>query len=143
MNPCGQFIKSKEQEDAEVGHRIKSKSSVEPILSVRAFEFGSLYGLDILVPSPRDPALTVWDTVCLGTQLFCRQKSLIGTAKRQETIDTSSGTTLRGLTKPTFPQFWEPLYPLRRTRNIFDIDSVSKTRTERNGCLFQRRPRTF
>ena len=65
MNPCRQFLKSKDQEDAEVGHRIKSKSSVEPILSVRAFEFGSLYGLDILVPSPTDPALTVWDTVCL------------------------------------------------------------------------------
>ena len=139
MNPCGQFLKSKEQEDAEVGHRIKSKSSVEPILSVRAFEFGSLYGLDILVPSPTDPALTVWDTVCLGTQLFCRQKSLIGTAKHQETIDTSSGTTLRGLTKHPFQNSGNLFSHLRERETFFDLDSVFKTRTERNGRLFSKK----
>ena len=139
MNPCRQFLKSKDPEDAEVGHRIKSKSSVEPILSVRAFEFGSLYGLDILVPSPTDPALTVWDTVCLGTQLFCRQKSLIGTAKHQETIDTIIRYHASRSHKTPFPKFWEPLFPLGRARNIFDLDSVFKTRTERNGRLFSKK----
>ena len=37
------------------------------------------------MPSTTDPQLTVWVTACLGKQL---------SAKEDETIDTSAGTTL-------------------------------------------------
>ena len=62
-------------------------------MSVRAFEFESLRGLDTLVPSSKDSKLTVWVTACLGTQLLCRQKGFLGTTIRDETTDTSGDTT--------------------------------------------------
>ena len=62
-------------------------------LSVHAFEFKTLYGLDTLVQSTTHPTLNVRVNTCLGTQLFCRLKVLIGTTQQDETIDTSADTT--------------------------------------------------
>ena len=47
---------------------------------LRAYEFESLYSLDVLVPSTIDTKLIV----CLGTQLICRHQGFLGTTKQDE-----------------------------------------------------------
>ena len=51
--PCGEFTKSKNQEDAQL-IRTEPKSSIGPILSVCWSESESLYGMNILVLSVVD-----------------------------------------------------------------------------------------
>ena len=43
-------------------YRLLPNATLGPILSIRAFEFESSYGLDLLFPDMRDVKKTVWIT---------------------------------------------------------------------------------
>ena len=109
-----------------------------PSLSMRAFEFGSVYGLDTLVPITADPKMTVWITACLGTQQRRRQKKVlvVGRGRTRQTSTTPS----------TFLYCWETIcpmqgeIPLRRTRRNLPMISCSRLRTVKKSRFFQRRP---
>ena len=55
------------------------------LITVRPFEFESLYGLDMLVPGTKDSNTTVWVTAYLGT----RQNIIFGAANHDETDQVS------------------------------------------------------
>ena len=60
-------------------------STCGPILSVRAFEFESVYGLNLLILCVENDKLTVWITACTGKKLSCWQTCFVGTSKRRHT----------------------------------------------------------
>ena len=64
------IAKPEDHKDTQLLYRTK----IGPVLSVRAFELDSMYGLDILIPSPRNNKLTAWITACLGYQFFLQAK---------------------------------------------------------------------
>ena len=82
---CGAFTNSKDQPDATVIFRLPSHATIQPILSIRAFEFGSPYGLDLLIPNLRDVKQTMWVTSCFGKELFSRQMVWMELQKKTHT----------------------------------------------------------
>ena len=70
--------KSKDEKDAQLIRRMEPISTIGPILSVRAFDFVGLYGLNILVSSTKDSKLIVWERFLLvqrrNTKLWVRQQ---------------------------------------------------------------------
>ena len=60
VTPCGAFTHSKDY---------PPNATNGPTASVRAFEFGSVCGLELSIPSPRYDKFTVWITACLGKQV--------------------------------------------------------------------------
>ena len=50
------------QSDATLIYRLPPNATIGPILSIRAFEFESLYVLDPLIPDMRDVKQAVWIT---------------------------------------------------------------------------------
>ena len=65
VTPCGEFTMSKKTRS--LFFELCRNPTIGPIMSVRAFEFGRVYGLDILVPSTNGSKLSVRVTGCLGT----------------------------------------------------------------------------
>ena len=64
--------------DATLFNWLPPNSTIGPILSVRAFEFESVCGLDLSIPSPQNDKLAVWITACLDKLLFCKQTGFDG-----------------------------------------------------------------
>ena len=68
------------------------------ILSVRAIEFESMCGLDILILRPRDQKRSVWITACFDNQPFYRPKGYNGTSKDEHGNTKKLSTSSRAHT---------------------------------------------
>ena len=55
---------AKDKPDATLTYRLLPNATLGPILSIRAFEFESLYGLDFLISDQQDDKQTIWVTAC-------------------------------------------------------------------------------
>ena len=64
VTPCGEFTKSKKTRS--LFFELCRNPTIGPITSVRAFEFGRVYGLDILVPNTNGSKLSVRGHRLLG-----------------------------------------------------------------------------
>ena len=107
--PSGACTNSKDQTGATRMYWFLPDTTTGPILSIRVFKFGSLYGLELLILGLRDDKQTVWVTACLGKELVYRQKGFDGTSTAQldQSRSTSSSNAqsipyARGRTPPCF-----------------------------------------
>ena len=86
VRPCGAFTHSKDQPDATLFYRLPPNASIGPILSIRAFEFESLCGPDLLIPDQRDAC---GSPLASDKGLFYRQNGFDGTSKEGRQIRQS------------------------------------------------------
>ena len=54
VTPCGEFTNSKEQAGVQLAQRVEPNSTVGTIVSMRVFEFESVYRLNMLLPSTKN-----------------------------------------------------------------------------------------
>ena len=123
---------SRDHDDAQLSYRLLPTVLIGSTLSVRAFEFERMYGLDVSIHRQRNNKPTVWITACFGNQLFWRQK--VSTVFQKKTQKFGQGVHHLWRTSSSFFTLWNLHASREANASLETCTLLSKTRATTMIC---------